>query len=132
MTKVCDSDASIGTEDDALIENINPQKTDNQDASIFEVGNYVIFLYNGPFFVRKIECVSEEESMQKSLKNWKLFDKEDINLYPFSDIKQKINTKRYLYYVDILNFYLALMCGTLMTTQLQFNRGQISCDKIRL
>lgn len=61
----------------------------------YEIGDFVIFIYEEEHFVGKIKSLNEEgvliNSMQKSLKNWKWPEKEDLNLYPYQDIKKKIN-----------------------------------------
>lgn len=79
------------------------------------LNDYVIFVYEGSYFVGKVESISEEgvllKSMQKSLKNWKWPEKEDLNLYPMSDIiekiktPQKVNKNREIYYVPEIQKY---------------------------
>lgn len=78
----------------------------------------VIYLYEGSYFVGKVESICEEgvllKSMQKSLKNWRWPENEDFNLYPTSDIvekiktQQKVNKNREIYYVPEIQKYWVL------------------------
>lgn len=56
-----------------------------------DIGDYVIFVYQASYFVGKIESISKEgmllKSMEKLLKNWKWPEKDDLNLYPITDRK---------------------------------------------
>lgn len=64
----------------------------------FKTGDFVIFVYEREYFVGRIESINEEamyiNAMQKSQKNWKWPDKPDVNLYPVTDIKEKIKTPK--------------------------------------
>ncbi|CAF4830706.1 unnamed protein product [Pieris macdunnoughi] len=71
------------------------EKEDEEEATkSFEVGNFVIFVYEGAFFVGRIDSICQEgaliNSMHQSLKNWKWPEKEDLILYQIDDIKEKI------------------------------------------
>lgn len=95
-------------------EDENPQ-AEHVNKENYNIGDYVIFVYEGSYFVGKVESISEEgvllKSMQKSLKNWKWPEKEDLNLYPISDIiqkiktPQKVNKNREIYYVPEIQKY---------------------------
>ncbi|XP_047134205.1 uncharacterized protein LOC105850413 isoform X1 [Hydra vulgaris] len=101
--------ASDNNKDDEnlQVENINREN--------YNIGDYVIFLYEGSYFVGKVESISKEgillKSMQKSLKNWKWPEKDDLNLCPISDIiekiqtPQKVNKNREIYYIQEIQKY---------------------------
>lgn len=112
-TNYLQSDTSEGTSDnDSEDENL---QADHVNKENYNIEDYVIFVYEGSYFVRKVESISEEgvllKSMQKSLKNWKQPEKEDLNLYPMSDIieknktPQKVNKNREIYYVPEIQKY---------------------------
>lgn len=103
-----DSDASEGVFS-------KEQFDDKNNMDNYEIGDFVIFSYEKEYFVGKIESVNAEatliRAMQKSLKNWKWPEKEDINLYATCDIKEKIktprkiNSKREFFYVPEMAKY---------------------------
>lgn len=115
-----DSDASEGflSSEEEPLRNYFEGNKENRHANNFEDGDYVIFIYEGEYFVGQIVSVSEEgaliKSMKKSLKNWKWPEK-DLNLYQWLDIKEKIksqkkiNSKREYYSVPEVNKDLLLM-----------------------
>nr|CAI5827726.1 unnamed protein product [Callosobruchus analis] len=90
-----DSNYSVHDTDDTCDENESSDSPIEENNDSYEIGDFVIFVYEDEYFVGKIESLSEEgvliKSMQKSLKNWKWPDKDDLNLYPYQDIKRKIN-----------------------------------------
>lgn len=95
------------SKNDSEIKNLQTEHVNKEN---YNIGDYVIFVYEGSYFVGKVESISE--SMQKSLKNWKWPEKEDLNLYPISDITEKIKTpqrvnkSRDIYYVpEILKYW---------------------------
>lgn len=107
------SDTSEGASDNnSEDENLQVEHVHEEN---YNIGDYVIFLYEGSYFVGKVESICEEgvllKSMQKSLKNWKWPEKEDLNLYPISDIiqkiktPQKVNKNRDIYYVPEVQKY---------------------------
>lgn len=95
-----DSDASEGflsSEDEPSCNYFQTNK-ENIHTTNYEDGGYDIFIYKGAYFVGKIMSVNTEgvliKSMKKSLKIWKWPEKEDLNLYQWSDIKGKIKTEK--------------------------------------
>lgn len=112
-TNYSPSDTSEGASDnDSEDENLQAEHVNKEN---YNIEDYVIFVYEGSYFVGKVESISEEgvllKSMQKSLKNWKWPEKEDLNLYPMSDIvekiktPQKVNKNREIYYVPEIQKY---------------------------
>lgn len=101
------------SENDTEIENLQTEHVNKEN---YNIEDYVIFVYEGSYFVGKVESICEEgvllKSMQMSLKNWKWPEKEDLNLYPISDITekiktpQKVNKNREIYYVPEMQKYL--------------------------
>lgn len=65
------------------------------DLNSLEVGHFVIFVYEGAYFVGKIDSICEEgaliNSIHQSLKSWKWPEKEDSILYKLDDMKGKFN-----------------------------------------
>jgi len=68
-----------------------------------EVGEYVVFKYEGEYFPGRILSFSDDEveisAMQKSLKSWKWPEKSDIGKYDWDDVigsieEPKIISKR--------------------------------------
>lgn len=113
-----DSNYSLHDTDDscgAFGEDENSDCEIQEDNVNYETGDYVIFIYEQEYFVGKIESLNDEgaliKSMQKSLKNWKWPEKEDLNLYPYQDIKEKIkqpknnNSKREVFHVPEMQKY---------------------------
>ncbi|KAG8250199.1 hypothetical protein J6590_106667 [Homalodisca vitripennis] len=75
------------------------------------IGEYVIFKYEGEFFPGKIVSLSEEHveitAMKKSLKSWKWPDKADIEKYDWNDVigaieEPKLISKRGFYNIKEL------------------------------
>lgn len=113
-----DSNYSLHDTDDscgAFGEDENSDCEIQKDNDNYETGDYVIFMYEQEYFVGKIESLNAEgaliKSMQKSLNNWKWPQKEDLNLYPYQDIKEKIkqpknnNSKREVFHVPEMQKY---------------------------
>lgn len=116
MISLRDSDATEGfTSEEELDSKYFHGNKENTQIDNYKAGDYVIFVYEGEYFVGKIESVNAEgaliKSMQKSLKNWKWPEKQDLNIYLWSDIKEKINipqktnSKREFYSVPEMNKY---------------------------
>nr|CAI5825039.1 unnamed protein product [Callosobruchus analis] len=111
-----DSNYSVHDTDDTCDENESSDSPIEENNDSYEIADFVIFVYEDEYFVGKIESLSEEgvliKSMQKSLKNWKWPDKDDLNLYPYQDIKRKINppkrvnSNRGVYHVPEMQRYL--------------------------
>lgn len=74
------------------------------DLKSFVMGHFVIFVYEGAYFVGKIESICEEgaliNSMHQSLKSWKWPEKEDLILYKLDDIKEKIQPLQLIHQKD--------------------------------
>nr|CAI5856007.1 unnamed protein product [Callosobruchus analis] len=111
-----DSNYFVHDTDDTCDENESSDSPIEQNNDSYEIGDFVIFVYEDEYFVGKIESLSEGgvliKSMQKSLKNWKWPDKDDLNLYPYQDINRKINppkrvnSNRGVYHVPEMQRYL--------------------------
>lgn len=81
-----------------IFSEIDNLQTERDKKENYNIGDYVIFEYEDSYFVGKVESITEDslllKSMQKSLKNWKWPEREDLNFYPMCDIKEKIKTPR--------------------------------------
>ncbi|XP_063622933.1 uncharacterized protein LOC134795010 [Cydia splendana] len=93
----CDN-FSVHDTDDSIGEDVSNDCDDQENKNIYKIGDFVIFVYEGEYFVGQIQFLNEEEvqikSMQKTAKNWKWPDRVDLNFYPYDDIKQKIATPK--------------------------------------
>lgn len=96
-----DSDGPLQFSDEELNgEGSHPQASTSaamvaSNKSPYEVGDFVIFVYEGAYFPGKILEIRKNgaivSSMQKTLKSWKWPDKQDAILYSWVEIVQKIN-----------------------------------------